>query len=225
MIKNKLLIPIIIALTFFCLNAHATERNNDENLFYFSLSGVAGTGFEKYEFGQNNHGEDVEFYGGGGGIGGMLTLGFSPLDRVDLEVSAGYQKYEDEEVPYTDVAFRRFIYQATLKFELLRFDSSNIKLGFGAGLYSEARLNKKIETDQDYIQYDDAVGYHALIEYEILYNESWAVTFGLKGYTVEYEAEKYTQNGTDQNVSTLDKTLRDFNGDGLDLMVSVVKYF
>jgi hypothetical protein len=225
MLKKRLLIPIIIALMFFSVTTYAAERNNDQNSFYIGLSAIAGSGFEEYELGQNDHGEEVEFYGGGGGLGGMLTLGFSPFDRVDFELSAGYQKYDDDEVPYTDVAFRRFIYLATLKFELIRFKSSNIKFGFGAGLYSEPRLNIEIETDQDYIQYDDAIGYHALIEYEILFKKNWALTVGLKGYTVEYEAEEYRKNGTDQNVSTLDEKLRDFNGDGLDLMVSVVKYF
>ncbi|MCP4160063.1 MAG: outer membrane beta-barrel protein [Deltaproteobacteria bacterium] len=223
--KIKILFSILIVLSLFSTNSFAAERNNDDKWFKIALDGMVGVGFEEYDFGKDAHNDDIEFYGGGGGVGGQLTLGLCLLDRLDLDISAGYQKYNDELEHHYDISFRRFIYQATLKYELARFDSSNIKIGIGAGIYGEPRLNKIIEGNQQYIEYDDAVGYHAVVEYEILFEDNWAVTFGLKGYTVEYEAEKYTQNSTQTSLSSLDSKLRDFNGDGIDLLVGVVRYF
>lgn len=188
-----------------------------------------GMGIDEIDIGKTDSGKTVSI-SGGGGPGGAFTAGYVLSREFDIDVSAGFQSGDlSEDVSNADGSFERKFLLATLKYKIPLSDTGQIKIGAGVGMYMSGELD--VDTSEisggfhTITKYDDAVGFHVIAEHEKLFPSGWAWGIGIKYYNVNYDADSATLNKITVPTDFLSDQVRELDGSGFDLMISVSKYF
>jgi hypothetical protein len=187
----------------------------------------AGGGLSKVDLGQTTRGDTVSISGGGGaGVG--ITLGYGIATPIDIDLTIGYERSQLS--PVVDNAtgsFSRSFYLATILYRIPLGDRYNLKVGGGGGFYKPGKLD--IDATgvtsgfHDVIEYKNASGAHAVVDFEIFADHELSVTFGLKYYSVTYKESSATRNGAPGFM--FGSKIENLDGSGIDLSISLAKYF
>jgi hypothetical protein len=225
-IVSKYVVAVGVCMLLFGvpMTASATDTAGK---FRVEPSLFLGVGTSKVDLGQTTKGDTVSI-SGGGGLGGGLTLGYGIAPQFDLDVTLGYQKSElSPAVKNASGSFKRSFFLATILYRIPVGDRYNFKVGGGGGYYKPSKLD--IDTTgvtngfHDVIEYKSASGAHAVVDFEIFVDHEMSVTFGLKYYSVTYKESSATVNGAPGFLSG--GKIENFDGSGVDVSLSLAKYF
>jgi hypothetical protein len=205
----------------------AADAKDTGGKFRIEPSLFAGGGLTKIDVGQNTKGDRVSI-SGGGGAGAGLTLGYGIAPRIDIDVTLGYEK--GQLTPPAENAtgsFSRTFYLATLLYRIPLGDRSDLKVGGGGGIYKPGNLDIDAtgvaNGSHDVITYENANGAHAVVAFEMFFADEMSLAFGLKYYSVTYKESSATRNGAPG--FTFGSKVENLDGSGVDLSVSLAKYF
>lgn len=178
----------------------------------FGISLLVGAGIQDHFVGLTTDGDDITL-SAGGGIGFALTGGYGLSPKWDIEVSAGHQvSVITPSVSNGDGEFNRDFLRATLFYKMPFTRVTQWKIGAGIGAYLGGEWEEDIGPDE-ITEYDDALGFHVAGEFEVVVAERLYFAAGIKYYYVTYETNAATA------------THSELNGSGVDLMLSMGKYF
>jgi hypothetical protein len=195
------------------------------------VSGLVGAGTDDTVLATAADGDELRISAGGGlGLAGTFGFAFSP--DWDLDLTAGFQRSEDErDFSDADATFRRNFFLATLKYKIPISSLAQFKFGIGGGLYESGKLETDLNTlppatpTSLSVDYREAFGWHATGELETFLAPRLSLLIGAKYYNVEYEAESARENGVRVATAALRDDVRNLNGNGFDFMVGLSAYF
>ncbi|KKK47537.1 hypothetical protein LCGC14_3154180, partial [marine sediment metagenome] len=134
--------------------------------------------------------------------------------------------------------FKKVYALGTLKYKIpfkssLDYYSGQIKFGAGIGFYQSTTLtivhnNRTTDLHSEYVvDYEPALGYHTTVEFETFMPNDWALSIGARISFVDFKADSTQSSGIFVgNNSIIDKTSFDeMDGSGIDLLISLGKYF
>jgi Outer membrane protein beta-barrel domain len=195
--------------------------------FRIEPSLFAGGGTTKVDIGETTAGDKVSI-SGGGGAGAGITLGYGIAPQIDIDFTLGYEKSQlTPAVENAKGSFSRTFYLATLLYRIPLGDRLDLKVGGGGGIYKPGNLD--IDATgitngfHDVIKYKNATGAHVVVDFEMFFANEMSLAFGLKYYSVTYKESSATRNGSPGFM--FGSKVENFNGSGVDLSVSVAKYF
>jgi hypothetical protein len=115
-----------------------------------------------------------------------------------------------------------------MKHKMPTSDTGQIKFGVGLGTYINGKLD--IDTrdaggNHFVVKYDNSLGVHLTGEFERFIGRNTSLNVGARMYFVKYKAESVTDNGASVSVDSLKSNVKEFNGNGLDFMIGLSRYF
>jgi hypothetical protein len=190
-----------------------------------------GIGFEKFDMFETTTNEIVTL-SPGGGIGGKLSAGYCITPVINLNAEIGFKESTlSEDLENADGGFSRSVLLGTLRYKIPINPQSSINIGGGVGYYMGGKLNvdaSEIGGGHNKYKYDNATGFHAIIEYEQFLPSvklfsalvSWGI--GIKYYSVSYKLSSLTSDGVSIPLSLLPQEVMDelseINGSGIDFV-------
>lgn len=190
---------------------------------------LLGIGFDDVDLGVTTDGDTISL-SGGGGVGFTLGLGYGLSSNIDLDLHLGSQASSlKPSVSNADGEFTRTMLLGTLKYRKTLTSSNYLKFGAGLGIYTGGEWDVDASLvpggAHNVIEYKDALGVHATFEYEHVNHRNIGLAVGLRLYIVEYSAETASSNGVSVPASFLMDEVRNLDGSGMDLTMSISKYF
>lgn len=196
--------------------------------FRFEINIFTGVAVVNTVVGQTTGNEDVRLDGGGGRGGGM-TMGYGLNHDWDLDLAMGYHVTDMDPEPLdTKGSFERWSALASFKYRLYAQARSWVKFGIGAGYFIPVRYKVEGPTGFYEIEYDEAPGGVASIEYEAAMGEdTMNATFvlGLRYYYVVYDATKWIINGSETPLTGLPDEFLELDGSSVEVTAGIATYF
>ncbi|MGA1840607.1 MAG: hypothetical protein ACMUIU_08275 [bacterium] len=238
-VKKSFLLVVLMAMVFLLCNVSLAEAQfkssrqkllDNNNRFRLEPSFFVGIGTDKIDVGITTTGENVSI-SGGGGVGGALTLGYGFYEKLDIDLTFGYQHSGlSKDVDNADGSFDRTFLLGTLKYKIPVYSSGQVKFGGGIGYYMPDELDLDLSQvpngSHDIIKYDNAIGFHITAEYEGFFSSyEWSWIVGIKYYYVTYDADSCTSDGISFPVNFLRDEIRKLDGSGFDFSIAIAKYF
>jgi hypothetical protein len=194
----------------------------------FFLTGDFGFGFDSTDVGTTTNGDKVSI-SGAGGLGAGVGFGYGLSRNLDLDFELGAQASAIRPaVSNAEGFFSRSFLLATMKYKMPTSDTGQLKFGVGLGAYSNGKLDidaRDAGGRHTVVKYDNSPGVHLTGEFERFIGQNTSLTVGAKMYFVKYKAESVTDSGASVSVDSLKSNVKEFNGNGLDLMVGLSRYF
>jgi len=209
--------------------ARVREKFDASGKFRMEVALAIGAGFDDLDVGWTTDGDTISL-GAGGGLGFGLGLGYGLTSRLEAELKLGRQvSVMTPSVSNADGEFTRGMALGTLKFRKLISDRSNLKFGAGLGIYTNGEwdldLSRLPGGSHIVVEYDNAIGAHATLEFERIFRGDWSLAVGGRMYFVEYEAATAYQNGISIPVGALSSELQQLDGSGFDFTLAFSQYF
>ncbi len=193
---------------------------------YVGASSVFGIGMKDIDIGKTTAGDDVTL-SMGGGVGLGLNIGYEISPTYDIEASFGTQKSTMTKVSNGSGEFTRNFTLFTFKVKKPMPNKAIIKYGGGFGIYSGGKFVLDFDPgvtsyEKREQEYEATSGLHLVLEYEKEINETLSWSVGAKYYNVTYkEKDSIVEDGVTYNNLYTDTA----DGSGLDVTLSIVKYF
>lgn len=191
----------------------------------FGMNMAIGGGFEKsFKMPMENGESTSESFGGGIGIG--IRYGHEFTRSFDMAIDFDYRSSSlQPHVTNANVSFDRILLGITPSYiiPIDGGDAMRIKVGAGPDYYMFSAL--KIETSKlkdgvdDKWLYKSTYGFHVSANYELNFNDSWSVNYGLKYYYVKYEFKS-----SDKAIPATNK-LNKPDGSGIEVLLGVNYHF
>jgi len=170
-------------------------------------------------------GEEAEIsFGGGIGVG--FTTGYEVNKYLDLSFNVNYKS--SSLVPYVDnaeISFSRVNIRLTPALILPIDGGYSMRLKLGAGLDYYTATNLEFQTEEipggfnEIWEYENSLGSHATITFELDPTEKWTISYGFNFYNVKYKFEQSDQ------YYPLDTKLIDPVGSGFELLMGIYYNF
>ncbi len=206
-----------------------TVQKIPKNGFKILFSCAFGSGGEKQIVGETTEGDEICIRTGGG-IGVAITLGYNFFNKVDLDLSAGYQLNSlKPQCDNLDGYFSRVPLLITAKYWIPTKNNAFFKLGGGLGYYTSVEYDMDGSESfamHEIIEYDNAPGFHIVGEYELFSPvKPFSFIMGVKYSHVSYTANSFTVNGTSHLISELPSNLKTLKGSSFDIYFGFGWYF
>ena len=194
---------------------------------------LLGIGITDHEVGITTENEKI-MMSGGGGIGGILNIGYGLSPKWDISFGAGIQNSSlTPEVENASASFLRMALLTNIKYRIPVSSSGLINFGGGISYYFPGDLDMDLsevsEGAHNIFGYDNAIGFQFFGEYEGFFNKDFSWMIGLKYSWVTYELKSAKSNGITIPIDDLPADIRDeignLDGSSVDLVVSLIYYF
>ena len=232
---------ILFCLLYLLLTTLHAQENKPEvalshqlgSKWHVECNFLLGVGIKNHEVGETTENEKIKI-SGGGGLGGVLNLGYGITSSWDLNIGFGIQYSSlQPQVENADGSFFRTILLTTIKYRIPVSSSGIINIGTGAGYYLpddlDVDVSKIPEGAHNIYSYKNAVGFHLQAEYEGFFNPNLTWIIGLKYYHISYDLEAVSMNGISYPISDFPaeiiSELGELDGSGIDLILSLNYYF
>jgi len=234
--------PYVLFYILYMLIAplHAQENipevvfsNQLESKWHVDLNFLLGFGTNNIEVGVTTENDKIKI-SGGGGLGGVLNLGYGVTPQWDLIVGVGLEYSSlQPQVENADGSFFRTMFLSTIKYRIPVSASGIINIGAGAGYYLPDDLNVDMsqipQGAHNIYSYKNTVGFHLQAEYEGFFNENLTWVIGLKYYNISYDLEAVSSDGISYPINNLPEDIiseiGELDGSGVDLILSLNYYF
>jgi hypothetical protein len=192
-----------------------------------------GIGITDHEVGLTTENEKI-MMSGGGGIGGILNIGYGLSPKWDISIGAGIQNSSlTPQVENASASFLRIAVMTDIKYRVPVSSSGLINFGGGLSYYFPGDLDIDITEvsggAHNIFGYDNSIGFQFFVEYEGFFNKDFSWIIGLKYSRVTYEIKSAKSNGINIPVDDLPTDIRDeignLDGSSVDLVVSLNYYF
>ncbi len=181
----------------------------------------------------------------GGGEGWALITGIGIIPEIDLDLTIGGMKSSMHgNIMYGESDFTKNYAMLDMKYRFKASKHLHIKVGGGVGYYWDNDLRVKTEIPSDGsnpavfsrwgIDYKNTVGSQFVVEMESFLPNNFALITGMSYFSVKYDADKVTVNGSPYHNSGRLLLPTDIfptedlgrpNGSGYDLHIGLVRYF
>ena len=231
---------ISLSLFFAFTSGISAQDTEEEDLFNLEMQGrlrigamfLVGFGLEDHLVGKTTEDKDINI-SGGGGIGGVLILGYGISSDIDLSAGFGLQQSSlRPNVENAEGDFTRTSLTATVHYRLPIATKGLLRFGTGIGYYMpddlDLDMSKVTEGAHNIFSYKSNVGFHIIAEYEGFFNEKFSWTAGLQFNSVSYDIESAQSNGISIPIDEVPQETMDeigeLNGNSIDLILSLNYY-
>jgi len=194
---------------------------------------LIGIGITDHEVGITTENEKI-MMSGGGGIGGILNIGYGLAPEWDISFGAQIQNSSlMPKVENASANFLRIAIMTNIKYRIPVSSSGLINFGGGLSYYFPGDLD--IDLTQvsggahNIFGYDNSLGFQIFGEYEGFFSENFSWLIGLKYSWVTYELNSAKSNGIDIPIDYLPMEIKDeienLDGSSVDLVISLIYYF
>ena len=193
---------------------------------------LVGIGLEDHEVGMTTDNKKITI-SGGGGIGGIFSIGYCITPRFDLSLGFGIQNSSLEpEVKNAEGSFLRTSYFTTIKYIIPVSSAGYLKIGAGAGYYSAGDLDVDLSEvaggAHNVYKYDGAPGFHITADYEGVFTEKFTWIIGLKYYNVTFDLKSAKSNDVSIPLSIIPadiiSDIGELDGSGVDFIIALNLY-